>query len=58
MLQTDGAQILSAAASAEVREDVLARLASRAEELIEAAGPGSIEEEQLRSYLDTLRGKP
>jgi hypothetical protein len=58
LLQADGAQILSATASADVKEEVLARLASRAEELMEAASPDSIEEEQLRSYLGTLRGKP
>jgi len=58
LLQADGAQILSAMASADVKDEVLARLASRAEELIEAASPDSIEEEQLRRYLGTLKHKP
>lgn len=57
-LQIDGAQVVGATASAEVKEEVLSRLASRAEELIEAAALDSDEGDQLRSYLGTLRGKP
>jgi len=58
LLEADGAQILRATAATEVTEEILARLAIRAEELIEAPSSDPIEEEQLRTYLGTLRGKP
>ena len=50
-IDVDGAQVLAAAAVPEVRDEFLARLAARAEDLIEAAGADA----GLRSYVAALR---
>lgn len=57
-LQIDGGQVLSVTAAPEIRGEILTRLAGRAEELIETAGPGSSESDELQHYLVTLRGGP
>ena len=55
-IEADGAQILAATASADITEEFLARLESRTEMLIEEVSPDPTLQEQLRSYLATVRG--
>lgn len=55
-VEADGAQILVAAAPSDSTEEFLARLESRTGELIEEARPDPTLQEQLRSYLATVRG--
>jgi hypothetical protein len=54
-IEADGAQILVATASADVRQRFVARLQSRTEELIEATSPAALEREQLSAYLATVK---
>jgi hypothetical protein len=54
-VDVDGAQVLVAAAAPDVRDDFLARLATRAEDLIETAGPDAGAQAGLRSYVAALR---
>jgi hypothetical protein len=54
-VEVDGAQILLATAAADVRDDFLARLEARAEDLIEAATPDAADQAGLRAYLAGLR---
>lgn len=54
-VDVDGAQILMATAAPDVREEFLARLESRTEELIEETSADPPAQEQLRSYLATVR---
>lgn len=54
-ISADGAQLLLATAAPDARSLTLARLATRAEEALEEAGPGSGEGETLRAYLGRLR---
>lgn len=55
LIEVDGAQILAAAGSPEVREAFFARLESRAAELIEAEGAEAADQDEVRAYLDTVR---
>jgi O-antigen/teichoic acid export membrane protein len=52
-IDLDGAQVIAAAAAPDVRDDFLARLVTRAEDLIEAAGPDA--DAGLRGYVAALR---
>ena len=54
-LDVDGARIVLATAAADVRDDLRVRLATRAEELIEAASADPATQAGLRSYLAGLR---
>ena len=54
-IEADGAQVLFAAATVEVKEELLARLESRAGDLIDEAGEDTPAQEQLRSYLATVK---
>jgi hypothetical protein len=54
-VEADGAQILVATASPDVRQRFVARLQSRTEELIEATSPAGPEREQLSAYLATVK---
>jgi hypothetical protein len=51
----DGAQVIAAAAAPDVRDDFLARLATRAEGLLEADDPDAGAQAGLRSYVAALR---
>ena len=54
-IDVDGAQVLAAVATPDVRDDFLARLATRAEDLIEAADADAPAQAGLRSYVAALR---
>jgi hypothetical protein len=54
-IEADGAQILVATASPDVRQRFVARLQSRTEELMETTSPGGPEREQLSAYLATVK---
>jgi hypothetical protein len=54
-IDVDGAQVLAAAAAPDVRDEFLARLATRAENLLEAAGPDASAHADLRGYVSALR---
>jgi hypothetical protein len=55
-VHADGAQVLAAAAAANVKSEFLTRLEGRTEELIEGTDPTDPEQAQLRAYLATVRG--
>lgn len=55
-VEADGAQVLAAAAGAEVRDEFLARLQRRAEDLIETAAPDAAAQASLRTYIANIRG--
>jgi hypothetical protein len=54
-VEADGAQILVATASPDVRQRFVAQLQNRTEELIEATSPAGPEREQLSAYLATVK---
>jgi hypothetical protein len=54
-IDADGAQIVVATASPDVRQRFVARLQSRTEELIEATSPAAPERNQLCAYLATVK---
>lgn len=57
-IEVDGAQLMLATATGEVREDFLAELRTRAEGMIDAAGSDPADRTSLRAYLGRLRGAP
>jgi hypothetical protein len=54
-LEVDGAQVLTATASPDVKAEFLGRLTSRAEELINEAGDDAAGQAALRDYLAVVR---
>jgi len=54
-VEADGAQILLATASDDVKAEFLARLSSRAEELINEAAGDATRQAALRNYLAAVR---
>jgi hypothetical protein len=54
-IEVDGAQIVAATASPAVKQDFFARLERRTEDLIDEAGSDERGQEQLRTYLTTVR---
>jgi hypothetical protein len=54
-IEADGAQVLFATAVSDVKEQFLSRLESQTEDLIDETGPDGPEQEQLRSYLATVK---
>jgi len=54
-IKADGAQILVATATTDVKAEFLSRLESRTEELIEETGPDDPAQANLRAYLATVR---
>jgi hypothetical protein len=54
-IETDGAQVLFATAVSDVKEQFPSRLESQTEDLIDETGPDGPEQEQLRSYLSTVK---
>ena len=54
-IEADGAQVLFATAASDVKEQFLSRLESQTEDLIDETSPDGPEQEQLRSYLATVK---
>ena len=54
-INTDGAQLLFAAAAADVKEEFVTRLEGRTESLVDGAVPEGPELGELRSYVDGVR---